>query len=232
MKSKLILLLAVVLMTGNIFSQKESVFKEERDLKNFTSVNANSGIDVVLIQDDEFKVIVEATKSSAHRIITEVKDGTLHIYVEGRFNWNFRDQKTVYVSAPNYERISAGGGSDIKTKGTIRCESLNLNSSGGADIFFTAEVSSLNLNCSGGGDITVQGEANNLVAKASGGADIDAKKLIATKVVASASGGGDVYVNVTEKLEASASGGGDVHYTGSPNQKEISESGGGDVSRF
>ncbi len=228
MKRRLLTLIIAVVTATSIFSQ----IKEVRETKPFTSISASSGIDVYLSQSDEIKVEVEASKNSMHRIITEVKDGTLHIYVEGKFKWSSKDTKKVYVSAPVYKKISASGGSDIRSTGNIHADNLFVNSSGGADIYLTSETQSIKLTCSGGADISIIGSTDTLNANSSGGSDIDAKKLKAKYANVNASGGSDVYVNVSEELKANASGAGDIHYTGSPKNKVINESGAGDVNRF
>ncbi len=228
MKRRLLTLIIAAITATSVFSQ----IKEIRNTKPFNSISASSGIDVYLSQSNEIKVEVEASKNSMHRIITEVKDATLHIYVDGKFKWSSRDTKKVYVSAPVYKKISASGGSDIRSTENIIADHLLVNSSGGADIYLSSETLSIKLTCSGGADISVSGSTDTLNANSSGGSDIDAKKLKAKYANVNASGGSDIYVNVSEELKANATGAGDIHYTGSPKNKVLNESGAGDVTRF
>lgn len=227
-----IFVLMAVLFVPDIFAGAGEPDREIREVKNFQSVVVNSGVDVFIMQGDEHKVEVEASKDVIHRIITEVKGETLHVYVKGNFRWRFKDIRKVYISAPDYKVISANGGADVRGNNTIKTDMLSLQSSGGGDIYLSVETTTLKLNCNGGADISVEGNTDNLMASASGGADIDARKLLAKNVEVSASGGGDADVFASEKITAHASGGGDVHYSGSPKEKNISESGGGDVSGF
>ncbi len=228
MRLRLLTLCIAVVTATSIFAQ----IKEVRETKSFTSVSVSSGIDAFLIQGEPTKVEVEANKNALHRIITEVKGETLHIYVKGNFRWSAKDTKKVYVTAPTFNKIDASGGADVKSNGTIKEVDMIVISSGGADVYLTSETQSLKLICSGGADISVKGSTNTLDANCSGGSDIDAKKLMAKFADVVASGGADIEVNVSEELKANASGGGDVHYTGSPKLKDINESGGGDVTRF
>ncbi|MCW3806485.1 head GIN domain-containing protein [Plebeiibacterium marinum] len=228
MRKSLVTLLMVAITATSIFAQE----KEVRETQSFNSLSASSGIDVYITQGNEFNVIVESQKSSIHRIITEVKDETLHIYVKGRFKWSSRDVKKVHVTAPEFKRISASGGADIRGVGGMEENNLTLISSGGADIYLTTKTHDIKLVCSGGSDISVKGESVNIDATCSGGSDIDAGKLVAKNVNVSCSGGSDAYVNATEELKATASGGSDVHYRGTPPNIKINKSGGGDVRRF
>ncbi len=228
MKRQLLTLTMAIITATTLFSQ----IKEVRETEPFTSITASSGIDVYLTQGDETKVEVEANKNSLHRIITEVKDETLHIYVNGKFKWSSKDTKKVYVTAPAFKKINASGGADIRSTGSIHEENLKVISSGGADVYLTSQSQFIKLICSGGADISIKGNTDTLDAVCSGGSDIDANKLIAKYADVNASGGSDIEVNVSEELKANASGGGDVNYTGSPKSKKINESGGGDVTRF
>ena len=232
MKKISIIILLAILIVPNIFAGSGEPEREIREVKDFSSVEAGSGIDVFITQSNEFRVEVEASKNAIHRIITEVRGETLHVYVKGSFRWGSKDIRKVYVSAPEYKMISANGGADIRGNNSIKAEMLSLKSTGGSDIYLSVETTTLKLNCSGGADISVNGTTDQLSASSSGGSDINARKLMAKYVDVSASGGGDADVYASEKITARASGGGDVNYTGSPKEKDISESGGGDVSGF
>ncbi len=214
------------------FAQISTAQREIRQVENFSSIKVANGLDVYITQEKEQRVEVEAIKGQIHRIITEVNNGTLHVYVKGSFKWNAKDIRKIYISAPEFKNITANGGADIHGNTVVKSESLNVECNGGADIYLSVETNDLNLSCTGGADMLMEGITENLSATASGGADINAKKLKAKYVVASASGGSDVDVYASESITAKASGGGDINYLGSPKIKHISESGGGDVSGY
>ncbi len=228
---KLVFVTAAV-FASLIFTQNSSAQREIRQVESFNSIKVANGLDVYITQEKEQRVEVEAIKGQIHRIITEVNNGMLHVYVKGNFKWNAKDIRKVYISAPEFNTITANGGADIHCNTVIKSESLNLECNSGADIYLSVETNDLSLSCTGGADMLIEGTTENLSATASGGADINAQKLKAKHVVASASGGGDVDVFASESLTAKASGGGDINYSGSPKNKNISESGGGDVSGY
>ncbi len=232
MKTKLGTIILTVLLSVSLFAQTDSATKEQREVEPFNAITVGSGLDVYITQDTRQRVEVEAENDVIHRIITEVKGETLHIYVKGRFKWNFKQTRKIYVSVADLKSITANGGADVRGINEIKSELLSVSSNGGADIYLDVESRTLKLHCSGGADIKISGSTDQLTAQASGGGDINAKKLVAKYVDVSASGGGDITVYVTESLEASASGGGDVYYSGSPQNIQIHESSGGDVSGF
>lgn len=224
-------LFTAILLSCILFAQS-TYEKETRQVPYFKNISVSSGIDVYLTQADDIDVRVEASKNSRHRIITEVKGETLHIYVEGKFRWIAKDIRKVYVTAPTFKTIEASGGADIRGTDTIKSELLSLNSSGGADIYLITQTSTLKLNCSDGADINVKGNTNQLKATATAGSDINARNMKANHVDAIASGGADIEVFASETLNANASSGSDIKYTGSPKQKNINESCGGDIKQF
>ncbi|SMO93081.1 Putative auto-transporter adhesin, head GIN domain [Saccharicrinis carchari] len=229
---KLVFASIAVLIGLLIFVQISSAQREIRQVGNFNSIKVANGLDVYITQQNERGVEIEASKGQIHRIITEVKGETLHVYVKGSFKWNLKDTRKVYISSPIFKNITANGGADIHGTTAIKAENLNLECNGGADIYLSVYTNNLNLNCTGGADMLIEGTTEKLTASASGGADINAKKLKAKHATVSASGGGDVEVFASESLTANASGGGDVNYSGSPKMKQINESGGGDVSGY
>ncbi|SFE36927.1 head GIN domain-containing protein [Thermophagus xiamenensis] len=199
----------------------------------FNEIAVSSGIDLIISQGEPTEIFVEGDDDILNKIKTEVKGNRLNIYFDSNFlSWafNFKEAK-VYVTTNDIQKLIASAGSNIKCIGEINGESLVVTASGGADINISLKAKDIIFNASGGADIWVEGEADNVEARASGGSDIMARKLIAQRVKAVASGGADVVVFAEQEIEASASGGADVDYYGSPNAVRINESGGGEVNR-
>ncbi len=146
MISVLTVFISVSLFAGN-------TEREVREVANFNKINVSSGLDVYLTQGSQCSVEIEATHNQMHRIITEVKDGTLHVHVKGSFRWGSKDVRKVYVSAPEYISILASSGADIHGTSVIKSEVLSLKSNGGADIYLSLETKTLKVSCSGGADI-------------------------------------------------------------------------------
>ncbi|MGQ1889942.1 head GIN domain-containing protein [Thermophagus sp. OGC60D27] len=212
--------------------ESHSQSREERSVNGeFTEINVSSGVDLVVRQGSPTEIIVEAESSILEKVKTEIKGSRLNVYIEGNvFSWFKTGSVKVYVTTDPIRKLSASGGSDLKSIGEITGDRLEISASGGADVEVSVKATSVYLRCSGGGDLSAEGEADYVEASASGGADLMARQLISKKVKASASGGADVEVYATEEIDATASGGADVDYYGGAKAKKISESGGGDVT--
>ncbi|MFW5754056.1 MAG: head GIN domain-containing protein, partial [Marinilabiliaceae bacterium] len=216
-------------MEGNLHAQN----REERKVKDrFTGVEVSSGVDLVVEQGQNTEIVVEASSDHIDDVKTQVRNGVLKVDMSsGVMNWFKNRSATVYVTMPVVEKLSASGGADLKSNGTIHSEDIEVYSSGGADVEIEIQATRAVLNSSGGADIVARGETEHLEASASGGSDIKARKLNAKFVTASSSGGADVEVYASEEMRASASGGADVNCYGPGQMMEKSTSGGGDVTR-
>lgn len=215
-------------MQGDINAQN----REERKVNDgFAGIEVSSGVDLILEQGEDTKIIVEATSKHIDKVTTEVKNGVLKVDMEGGiFSWFENRSAKVYVTMSEIETLSASGGADLMSKDEIRSEKLEVSSSGGADVNIEVQATHVVLNSSGGSEIVASGETDHLDASASGGADGKARELKARFVTASSSGGADVEVYASEEISAFASGGSDINYFGPAKMIEKDESGAGGVT--
>jgi hypothetical protein len=236
---KIFTLVSVFLLAGVMaMAQNPKVINDphaqKRTVGDFHGIQIGGGIDLYLNQGGDEAVAVSASDVEYRdRIVTEVKDGILHIYMEDRgFHWNWGNRKLkAYVSCKVLNDLRASGGSDIFVDETIKSEKLEVHLSGGGDLHGKFEVGDLTVGMSGGADSYISGTAGHLSVHVSGGGDFHGYDLAVDNCQASASGGGDIYVTVNKSLDASASGGGDIHYKGSGSVQESHTSGGGSISR-
>ncbi len=232
MKNVIILLIfALTALNVSAFSTGSDK-TETRNLKDFHAVKVSSGIDLYITMGDEEKVKVVADDELIDRIITEVKDGTLEIYMKNNnfFNWSFNSKsRKVYISVKELNEIHASSGSDVVSDNTLKGESLDVKASSGSDVTLDIVYKNFSLDTSSGSDAKISGKTKNFTAEASSGSDIKAKDLESVICKVKVSSGSDATVTVSDELHAKASSGGDVVYYGSPQTKDIEESSGGDV---
>jgi len=205
---------------------------ETRDyaLSGFDSIDAGSGIDVVLSQGG-FAVKAEAPEGKLDSIIIEQSGRELKIDRKSEVLWfGSTGRYVVNVSAPAYVRIAASGGADVDGA-SLQSDMLTLRASGGADINIAqARIGTLEASASGGGDIDIAGSCTNAMLSASGGGNFSGEGFDCDTVTASASGGGDIDVGARVSASGTASAGGDVRFFGSPTTFTADETSGGDVS--
>ena len=232
-KNLSILLIALVL-GANIQSFAFSTEKTEtRNLKDFDKIKVSSGIDLFVRMGETEEVKVVADGDIIDQVITEVKDGTLKIYMKQNNNWNWGITKSrkVYVSVKELERLEASSGSDVNSENTLTGENLKVSASSGSDVNLEIHYKNFTLDTSSGSDARISGKTKNFEAESSSGSDIKAQDLESVICKVSVSSGSDATVNVSDELYANASSGGDVRYYGNPQVKDINESSGGDVTQ-
>ncbi|MEN8187840.1 MAG: head GIN domain-containing protein [Bacteroidota bacterium] len=201
--------------------------KKRNISSDFIKIDAANGLDVILTYGEDPSVVVEADENLHEIIITEVKDGTLHIYTEK--NIRTAAAKIIYVSASNINEIEASSGADLISENIIDTSELKISASSGSDIELRVDVTDLRSNASSGADIKLVGTATNLDVSASSGSDIKAYGLKVSNCKAKATSGADIKLNVIEKIDAKATSGADVKYKGNPKIVQHDESSAGDI---
>ena len=205
-----------------------NVLTEERPVsESFTAIRGSAGLDVVLEQGDEAKIVVEADENLLDIIETEIVEGKLKIGTKE--NIGRSKAKKVYVTYTSLNTIEASSGADVIANSVVKSENLTLDCSSGSDLEVDIFAKYVIAETSSGADLKVSGKATNLDASASSGSDLNAKDLLVINCTADVSSGAEITVNVKEKLISETSSGGDVHYYGNPGNvsKNESKSGGG-----
>jgi hypothetical protein len=237
---KNILLAACFTLTGLLaIAQNPKVINDpnaqKRSVQGFHGISISSGIDLYLNQGGEEAVAVSASDPEFRdKIVTEVENGILHIYIENKgFHWNWGGNRKLkaYVSCKVLDELRASGGSDVYINESIRSDKLTMNLSGGSDLHGKMIVGELSIGQSGGADAYISGSAGQLHVHVSGGSDFHGYDFSVDDCHAEASGGSDVYVTVNKELDAEASGGSDIHYKGNGSVHESHASGSGSISR-
>lgn len=192
-----------------------NVVTEDRAIQGpFNSIEASEGLDVIVHQDNDYHVSVEADENLQALILTEVNNNTLKVHCKKSIGW--ASAKKIFISMPEIARLESNSGADLWSTGVIKGNSLHLKSSSGADIRVEAETEEIVLESSSGSDLHVTGHTNDLFAHASSGSDIDASGLEAKNAQAEANSGADISVNASDKIDVRTGSGGDVHYIGNP----------------
>ena len=233
-----IILSAVFLFAGAFaYAQNSKVINDQnaqaRNAKGFHAIRVSHGIDLYLSQGDEAVAVSASDVDTRNRIITEVENGVLKIYMENKgMHWDWGNKKMkAYVSFKMLDDLEASGGSDVFTESTIKQDKLSIHLSGGSDLKAKVEINDLSLHQSGGSDVSISGTVSNLKIDASGGSDFNGYDLASDICDIEASGGSDMHVTVNKELKANASGGSDIYYKGSGVIKEMRSSGSSSISK-
>lgn len=197
--------------SGNITTENRTVTGD------FTTVNIDDGMEVIIEQGPQSAITVEADDNLQKHIKTEVKNGELYISSDENIS---NGAKRITVRLTNIKGISCDGGSSIRSSGMLKGNSIDLSSDGGSSMEVRVEAKSLNCDASSGSSLAIAGTTHNIEADASSGSSIEADKLVAANVKADASSGSSITVNPIDKLKADASSGSTIYYVGTPAKME------------
>ena len=183
------------------------------------------------MQGEENKVVVKADGSVIEDVVTETKNGILHIYLSGRKVFKFKSSPDVYVTFSWINSIDASSGSEVIGQNPFMLDKLTVENSSGSTSGFEVECRDLEMRASSGSTIRLSGSALNLIAKSSSGSTIKSPDLKAVNANLEASSGATIHVGVSGELEASASSGGSITYYGEAIPKLLRQSSGGNIRK-
>jgi len=231
LRTSLFILILAIGSTLSALASGNETKTQTRNVSGFNAIDVSTGIDLFITMGSTEEVKIVADDEIIDDIKTEVKNGTLYIYMKRNnwFNWGGNKTRKAYVSVKELVELDASSGSDVESENTLEGESLQISASSGSDIKLEVHYKNLSLDTSSGSDAELKGKVKNLKLSASSGSDIDATELESVNCKASASSGSDISLTVTEDLEADASSGADITYHGNPETRNINESSGGDV---
>jgi hypothetical protein len=206
-----------------------NVVKKERTAASFDELRVSTGIDVYLKQGDKESLAVEADENLHEYILTEVRDGVLHVYTD--VNIREAKMKRVYVTMKEVTSLKTSSAGDIVGETPVKGNSIELDASSAGNIKLEVYAKKLEVDISSSGDVTLSGEAETLKADLSSAGDLEAFNLQVKEADISASSAGDARINVSEKINARASSAGDITYRGNPRYVDASSSSAGGIHR-
>jgi len=209
---------------GNVITQDRNV------TGTFTAVSAGKGLEVVIEQGQQVSVTVEADTNLQEHIKTELKGATLEITADT--NIGHAKAKRITVVMPQIKRIESAGGATVSSKGTLKEDSIEIQSSGGSFCKASLDCRNVKSDSSGGAHTELSGTTQNYEFHASNGATVDAVKLKAENVRAEASSGANATVNPVRNLTAEASSGANINYVTTPEQLKQNANSGGNISKI
>ena len=238
----------ILLLASSSFAQS----KETRKVSSFNKLEAGGSIDYVIEQGDENVITIESKGIDPEKIITEVKNDVLEVYLE---EGNYRNvHATVYIRYKNLEGITNSGSGDLLSKsdlsaadfkfsnsgsgnttsqGNIKAEHLSVDLSGSGNVRFAAlEADDFDLSMSGSGNFEVDsGSAPNVSIHKSGSGNVNAFGVKSEVCTVKMSGSGNVKISADKSIEARMSGSGDILYKGDASINRLKHSGSGEITR-
>ena len=197
--------------------------------KDFSGIDVNSGIEVVLEQSNDKFISVEADSNLLKLIDTRVENGVL--IIEPNDNYSTFNAVKVTIRMPKIEGLESSSSSSIKGIGMFSGDAISIDASSSGEVDVKLEYDNITLDASSSGNIKTRGIALKLETSASSAAQIEANELLVNEVDADVSSGGSIKIHPIVRLNGNASSGGSISYKTEPKFVTKDENSGGNVGR-
>jgi len=208
-----------------------------RSVSGYHGVAVSGSIELFLTQGNEESVVISADDTNLRdKVITEVDDGVLRIYLERSKNkiqidWPNQKKIRAYVSVKDIDYISSSGSGKLHIEGNIKADKLKVDISGSGNLEGAVTTKDFSLGISGSADADISGTAEKSDFHISGSGNIKSYDFSTEYCNASISGSGNVRITVTKELSAHISGSGSVFIKGDGLIRDYSASGSGKFKR-
>lgn len=200
---------------------------EQRQLNNFSSIEASGALNIVVKQEANFAIKVEGDENLLQYIVTTVNNGVLKVRTKEGINLHSNHDIIVYVSAPKFTEINLSGSGNIVSENTLESDKLSFEMSGSGNIDVRVNTTDVRGSLSGSGNMALSGTATNFTATVAGSGNIRCYGLNTETTKINIAGNGDAEVYASKLLKADVAGSGDIRYKGSAEvQSNVAGSGG------
>ena len=182
---------------------------QSRDVSGFKAIKVRGALNVEITAQKDFSVAVEADDNLLEHIRTEIDNGTLEIWSEGKISP--KTSINVKVSMPELNAVDIAGASNA--------------------VVSNVKSDSIKIEVHGASKVKIDGEATNLKSEASGASKIDAESLRVENAEVEANGASKTIVQAINEVKADASGASTIYYTGDPKNVTQHSSGASSVKR-
>ena len=200
---------SLLLFSSITFSQVE------KEVGDFYKVTAFDQIDVLLIQSDENKVILDGNGAEDVELIN--RNGELKIRMPlTKMLSGDNISATVYFK--ELTAVEANEKSRIASEATFEATGFDIIAKEGSEIKISLSVDRLTAKIANGSKVNVEGNATTQDILINSGGIYEAEKLITTQTYITTNAGGEADIYATDIVDAKVRGGGDVTIYGKPKQ--------------
>lgn len=236
------IIMSLILISGlstGLFAQKtiNDPNAEKRAVNSFHGIDVATGINLILTEGNTEEVAVSASKTEFRdKIITEVRNGILHIHYETKMGAiNRRNESKdlkAYVSYKILDQLNVNTGAEVEINGNLKSTTFNLEANTGGLVKGDVNIITLKVSQNTGSKITLSGKVDKLEIEGDTGSKFLGEDLKTNTCNVSVSTGAGVYITVEKEMNVKANTGGYIKYKGNAGINEIKTNTGGTVSKI
>ncbi len=224
---------------------KGDIVKQTLTLSDFSAIESNEALNVVITQGDGQEVTVEGHQNIIDRLKLNVDNKTWDIEFE---HGNYRNYElTVYITIPTLTDVTLcgsgnitinafqglttlglaiNGSGNIENTENISAENISIDIAGSGSCELNANATKIESSISGSGDISLSGIISNQIIEIIGSGKYLSFNCLSESIDVAISGSGDAEVSAKNLLDVAIAGSGNVYYKGTPSiNVDISGSG-------
>ena len=249
MKSKLLLVLAVIMAAGLLTActvvKGSGVLKtEEMNFSDFTRVEVGGTFEVEIVQSDRFSVSITADDNLFDYIQVSKHGSTLKIGVKPAVVFRSATHRAE-ITMPELLRLELSGATqgvvtgfesmedlDIAVSGAssldldgIMAGNMTVDISGASQVTGEVDADDVEFDVSGASTVRLQGTAGDMELDLSGASNAELEDLPVNDADVNLSGASRAVVNVDGRLDINLSGASKLTYTGNPTIGDVDISG-------
>lgn len=189
---------------------------EQRNISGFSAIEINDAIEIQLTNDSRESVYVGCNNpEKTDRVITEVKNGVLNVYIDHNSFKNNSDLNIVVkISAPKINSIKASNASSVTTTNTLNTDNLLIEASGASSIKASVNTSEIKVDAHGASSISIEGTSKIISINAAGASTINTKKCFAEKCIVDISSASTAKISASTEITGELNGASNLRYIG------------------
>ncbi|HHZ65174.1 MAG TPA: DUF2807 domain-containing protein [Flavobacteriales bacterium] len=232
-------LLLIIVVTSGFSCNKESAWdcvkttgsieREIRVVDDFTQIQLNQGINLILTQSSAKSLVLEAGKNLLGKITTIVDQGTLVIKNNNSCNWtrSYKKDINIYLNVDQLGTVTHNGYGKITSTNTITSSSWRVDVIGDGDVELDIDATYFYSGIYGSGTLALTGTIGDYGLWVSGNAWVRCETLNADSVFVTSGSSGDSYVKALYKFKGVISNIGNIYYSGNPSDVILEATGSG-----
>ncbi len=144
------------------FKSTGSIVTEKRDIGGFDQIVAEDNMNVFILQDSIFEVLVEAGSNLISNVKTELIGNILFVRNKNTCNWvrSYDQPFNVYIKMPKLKYVTSDGAGDIKSLNTITTDVIDVETKASGNIELIVNTTKVISHINGSGDVTLHGSTN------------------------------------------------------------------------
>jgi hypothetical protein len=210
------LIFALLLSSCSVFNVVGSgkVVSEERQISSIESISIGSSMNLIIEQNGNESIKIEAPQDIIPYITTEMVDGELQIEIKP-VRFMSISSINCYVSVKDLNAIRVSSSASVKCD-NLNTENLLVEMASSSKGSLTVDVTNLDLRIASSANLTISGKAGLQNTEVNSSGKLNAYDLISKDCKIEVQSSGSANINITDNLDAIVHSSATVNYKGNP----------------